>query len=96
MVVLLLRPSGRGRGGAAANGRLVDWTVCSSAWRTWTRSTWSETSGAPDSAAPSTAPGGAALKRASSGWGLIYPVLTSRQRRLSPKLLAVSDMGYCG
>jgi hypothetical protein len=45
---------GRGRGGAAANGRLVDWTVCSSAWRTWTRSTWSETSGAPDSAAPST------------------------------------------
>ena len=41
---------------AAATGRLADWTVCSSAWRTRTRSTWSETSGAPDSAAPSTAP----------------------------------------
>ena len=27
---------GRGRGGAAANGRLAD----STAWRTWTRSTW--------------------------------------------------------
>ena len=45
------------------NGRLVDWTVCSSAWRTWTRSTWSETPGAPDSAAPSTAPGAAANGR---------------------------------
>ena len=66
MVVVVLRPSGRGRGRPAATGRLVDWTVCSSAWRTWTRSTWSETSGAPDSAAPSTAPGGAAAHRGSS------------------------------
>ena len=63
MVVVVLRPSGRGRGGA---GRATfPWCSpwCRSTWRTWTRSTWSETPGAPDSAAPSTAPGAAANGR---------------------------------